>query len=99
MVLVPIADTSSRENHTDSWRILKPEIHYDKCVRCMICWKFCPDNAIVPISDSDHESPNERVSKLEVPEIDMNYCKGCGICAYECPEKCIDMNLEERGVI
>ncbi len=96
MILVPVADLSSRSNHTDSWRILKPEISYDSCIRCMICWKFCPDNAINVSDSGDIPSPSERIGKLEAPVIDMDYCKGCGICANECPEKCIDMELEER---
>ncbi len=38
MIMVPLADVSSRVNHTDSWRIQKPVIDYSKCIRCMICW-------------------------------------------------------------
>lgn len=98
MIRAPIADVSSRANHTDSWRIFRPEIEYSKCIRCMICWKFCPDNAINVIAGENVDSPNERVLKLEAPEIDMDYCKGCGICANECPEKCIEMVLDSKEV-
>lgn len=99
MTLLPVADVSSRANHTDSWRILKPEINYGSCIRCMICWKFCPDNAINVIPGKSVGAPNVRVAKLEAPEIDMDYCKGCGICANECPEQCIDMSMETRREI
>ncbi len=94
MVLVPLAGVSSRNHHTDSWRVQKPTVDYDKCIRCMICWKFCPDNAI-DISSENYSAPNERIKKMELPVINYDFCKGCGICANECPEKCIDMSVEE----
>lgn len=97
--MAPLANVSSRGNHTDSWRIQKPVIEYDKCIRCMICWKFCPDEAISVVRGSDFAAPSERTAKLEAPQIEMDYCKGCGICANECPEKCIEMILEERSGI
>ena len=98
MIMVPLADVSSRVNHTDSWRIQKPVINYSKCIRCMICWKFCPDACIEVEEGSNYKAPSERTLKLEAPSIDMDYCKGCGICANECPEKCIEMVLDEKGV-
>ena len=94
MVLLPIAETSSRANKTDSWRTQKPVINYETCIRCMICWKFCPDNAINYLEKSDLPSPSTRIAALEVPVIDYDYCKGCGICANECPEKSIEMIME-----
>ncbi len=97
MTLVPLANVSSTVNKTDSWRIQKPIIDYSKCIRCMICWKFCPEESILPVKGDKYPAPNERLQKLEAPEIDLNYCKGCGVCANECPEKCIEMVLEERG--
>ena len=48
----------------------KPVILEEKCKRCMICWKFCPEPAISP---------------TDPPEVDYDYCKGCGICITECP--------------
>ena len=98
LTLFPFADVGSAVNRTDSWRILKPEIHYESCIRCMICWKFCPDNAFEISRDGKIPSPNERVARLEAPVIDYGHCKGCGICATECPEKCIDMKPESRSV-
>ncbi|MEM0156417.1 MAG: 4Fe-4S binding protein [Thermoplasmataceae archaeon] len=93
MVLMPIAETPSRNHKTDSWRVQTPVVDYSKCIRCMICWKFCPDDAIEISKTGELASPNFRISKMEVPVINLDFCKGCGICAYECPEKCIDMTL------
>lgn len=95
--MFPITNVGTAEHKTDSWRIQKPEIKYDSCIRCMICWKFCPDNAIDVSSGESYGYPNERIAKLEAPVINYDYCKGCGICANECPEKCIEMSLEESG--
>ena len=66
---------------TGVWRIERPVINYDKCIDCLICWMFCPDNAITRLD-------NDKV------EIEYDYCKGCGICANECPVKAIDMVRE-----
>lgn len=89
-----MAAEPSSHNSTDSWRVQTPTIDYEKCIRCMICWKFCPDDAI-SISPADaFPGPNKRISAMEAPSIDYNYCKGCGICAYECPEKCIEMSIQ-----
>lgn len=96
MVLVPLADKSSRLNLTGTWRTQKPVIDYEKCIRCNICWKFCPDNAITLEEGSRLPAPNQRLVSFEVPLIDYDYCKGCGICAYECPEKCIEIEIEEK---
>ncbi len=94
MVLVPVAEVSSRGNRTDSWRTQKPVIDYSTCIRCMICWKFCPDNAIMYSAENDYLSPNGRVARLEAPVIDYDHCKGCGICSNECPEESIKMEME-----
>lgn len=72
-----------RVNKTASWRNLRPIIDYDKCIDCMICWKFCPEPAIYL------REPDERVA------IDYDYCKGCLICVEECPVDAI--YTEEEG--
>ncbi len=81
MPMVPISLGSMLYNKTGAWRNVRPIIDYDKCIKCMICWKFCPDASIY-IED-------------EKPVINYDYCKGCGLCAEECPVKCIA--LEEEG--
>jgi pyruvate ferredoxin oxidoreductase delta subunit len=68
-------------NKTGSWRNLRPVIDYEKCNRCMICWKFCPD-ACIRIED-------------ERPVIDYDYCKGCVVCVEECPVDAILVEKEE----
>ncbi len=95
MVMVPVTDVSSRANKTDTWRTQKPVIDYDACIRCMICWKFCPDDSIAYSTDGNFPAPNDRIAKLEAPVIDYDYCKGCGVCANECPENCIELIKEE----
>ena len=65
---------------TASWRVLKPEIDYDKCKNCGLCVDYCPEGVI---------------SKSEKgPVIDYEFCKGCGVCANECPTKAISMEPE-----
>ena len=68
---------SMLSNKTGSWRNMKPVINYDNCIKCMICWKYCPDTCI-DIKD-------------EAPVINYDYCKGCGVCAEECPKKTITL--------
>ena len=69
-------------NKTGDWRALRPIIDYEKCISCMICWKFCPD-ACIEISTGK-------------PVIDLQYCKGCGICAEECPKNAIELVVEGK---
>jgi 2-oxoacid:acceptor oxidoreductase delta subunit (pyruvate/2-ketoisovalerate family) len=37
---------SSVKNKTGGWRALRPVMDVNKCTKCMICWQFCPENAI-----------------------------------------------------
>ena len=67
---MPASIGSMRMNKTASWRSIRPVIIEEKCKRCMICWKYCPEPAIFP---------------TDPPTIDYDYCKGCGICILECP--------------
>jgi pyruvate ferredoxin oxidoreductase delta subunit len=67
---------SAREYKTGDWRSQHPVWDRDRCLRCGVCWIFCPDSAI-------YETPEGY--------FDMNpdYCKGCGICGRECVTGCI----------
>lgn len=67
---MPASMGTMRQNKTASWRSIRPILIEEKCKRCMICWKYCPEPAIFP---------------TDPPEIDYDYCKGCGICIQECP--------------
>jgi 2-oxoisovalerate ferredoxin oxidoreductase delta subunit len=80
--LTPITTVGSDTNMTGGWRAQKPKFDRANCIRCYICWKFCPDVAIA-------------IGKDEYPVFDYDHCKGCGICAHECPKKCIVMVPEE----
>jgi len=68
---------TSKEYKTGDWRTFRPEIDYEKCTTCMLCWLFCPDSAIKFDGEKVH--------------IDYDYCKGCGVCAAECAIKAITM--------
>jgi len=74
---------SSKKNKTGGWRTLKPEINRDKCIKCVTCWQFCPDNSI-------------KMDKEGKAVVDYDFCKGCGICARECPVKCIIITKEKK---
>ncbi len=73
---------SQMHQKTGDWRNIRPEIDLDRCLKCGICWKFCPEPSIDIVD--------------EWPVIDYDYCKGCGICAEECPAKCIAMVEEVK---
>lgn len=77
----PVADRSSAEIPTSSWRILRPEIELARCTRCNFCWKYCPDVAIELGEDG-------------YPSVVQEHCKGCGICAEVCPPRTIAMVTE-----
>jgi pyruvate ferredoxin oxidoreductase delta subunit len=63
-----------------SWRVFKPVLDHDKCVKCWVCLDYCPDSAIM--------------RSEEGPFFILNVCKGCGICAKECPVNAIEMVRE-----
>lgn len=62
------------------YRTFAPHIDHTRCVRCLLCFVYCPEGAI--------SKEGEQLS------VDMDYCKGCGICAHECRRKCIEMVKE-----
>ena len=80
---VPLTLGTTLINFTGDWRTFIPIVDKSKCVKCYICWKFCPEPAIYIKEDG-------------YVAIDYDYCKGCGICANECPTKAITMVREEK---
>ena len=74
---------NAREYKTGTWRSLRPVVNKNQCIRCGVCWLFCPDTSIVHAPEGHFEA-------------DLEYCKGCGICARECPVGCITMVAEEE---
>ena len=69
---------SSKNYKTGSWRSQRPVWDKKKCIQCLVCVNYCPENCI-PLKE------DKRV------ETDFDYCKGCGICAQVCPVKAIKM--------
>lgn len=78
---MPASMGSMRVNKTASWRSIRPVLDPEKCTRCMICWKYCPEPAIFP---------------TDPPTIDYDFCKGCGICIEECPFDAIHSEMEGK---
>ncbi len=78
---MPVSMGSMKSNKTASWRSVRPVIVEERCKRCMICWKVCPEPAIRP---------------GDPPVVDLDYCKGCGICIAECPFDAIDSEKEGK---
>jgi len=74
---------SAAEYRTGDWRLFRPIIDCSKCIKCLLCWIYCPEPAIVRRDDDS-------------VEVDYYHCKGCGICASECPVKAISMVEEVR---
>lgn len=71
--------------NTGSWRIERPVVDAEGCIRCGTCARFCPAGIITI----------HKESAMPV-EIDWQYCKGCGICVNECPKKCMKL-IPERS--
>ncbi len=70
---------SSREFLTGNWRTAcQPETDREKCVKCGLCWAYCPEVAFSVDAEGYYAW-------------DARYCKGCGICAEECPAGAIAM--------
>ena len=78
--LCPIATEYSKMLPGD-WRSMVPVVNRKKCVKCSVCWLYCPVQCIV-----------ERPGWFDV---NLTTCKGCGICAQECPHGAIEMISEE----
>ena len=75
------ADVPSSVERTGTWRTFRPVIHLEKCTKCNVCWKFCPDVAIT-------------FDGAGFPVVDYEHCKGCGICEVECAPGAITMEKE-----
>jgi len=80
--ITPISKpTPGAMGKTGYWRIFRPIMDKQKCIKCLMCWLLCPEAAIHRLDDDS-------------VEINYDYCKGCGICAHECPVKAIKMVRE-----
>jgi len=79
--LSPIATVLSKMLPGD-WRNIRPVFNREKCVKCAVCWTYCPPQCIV--------------EKPRWFDVDLAVCKGCGVCAAECPHGAITM-IEEAA--
>ncbi|MEM4637569.1 MAG: 4Fe-4S dicluster-binding protein [Candidatus Woesearchaeota archaeon] len=83
---------SSEEFNTGTWRAIRPIIDTNKCIHCMLCYLYCPDNAVCILKESVKQNGNP-----EIIGIDLKHCKGCSICSQVCPVHCIKMVPEEEA--
>ena len=67
---------------TGDWRVFKPVLDKENCVKCGQCYIVCPDSCYT----EDEEG---------YFVVNYDYCKGCGVCASVCPKQAISMVLEE----
>ena len=67
-----VAPGNAAQRLTGSWRLERPEIDYDVCSGCRLCYLACPDGAMT-LNDAGK------------PVIDYDHCKGCMICWQLCP--------------
>ncbi|RZN38345.1 MAG: pyruvate synthase subunit PorD [Methanophagales archaeon ANME-1-THS] len=65
------------------WRSERPVRDNTKCIKCGICYIYCPDACIREDAEGYFET-------------ELYYCTGCGICAHECPRGVITMVEEEQ---
>jgi pyruvate ferredoxin oxidoreductase delta subunit len=65
---------------TGTWRVLRPVFNNSKCVKCRLCWLYCPESVIDIVDRED-----------AFITINYEYCKGCGICSDVCPVNAIEL--------
>ncbi len=79
MVVTDAGNAAS--NRTGDWRSQRPIWNHQRCIKCGICYLFCPEGCIGQNQEGFFEA-------------NLYYCKGCGICSRECPTEAITMNEE-----
>lgn len=76
---------TSTLTQTGTWRLLRPQIDFEKCKGCWwVCSTFCPDSAIEVIDGR--------------PEIQYDHCKGCMVCMVQCSARAI-YPMDEKEVV
>ncbi len=80
---IVIEPGSARQYRTGDWRSERPIVDKNKCVKCGLCFIFCPEGCIEQDSEGYFTA-------------NLFYCKGCGICARECWPKAITVVEEEN---
>ena len=79
-----LAPGNAEARQTGAWRVERPEIDYEHCTRCGLCFVGCPDGAIA-------------LDEQGYPVIDYDHCKGCLICLEQCPRHSIVSKKEIRS--
>ncbi len=79
-----LAPGNAEVRQTGAWRVERPEIDYDQCTRCGLCFVHCPDGAIA-------------LDEKGYPIIDYKHCKGCMICLELCRPHAIASKKEVRS--
>ena len=74
---------NARIYQSGTWRSQRPTYDFKRCIKCGLCYIFCPEACISQNDEGYFEA-------------DLYYCKGCGICARECWTKVITMVNEEE---
>ena len=74
---------NARQYKTGDWRSQRPVFNLERCIKCGLCYIYCPEGCIKQNAEGYFEA-------------DPYYCKGCGICAQECPKEVITMVEEEE---
>ena len=72
---------NARSYRSGDWRSERPVWDNSRCIKCGICFLFCPEGCVNQNEEGYFEA-------------DYYYCKGCGICARECWTQAITM-IEE----
>lgn len=85
---------STIDYKTHDWRTLRPVIDQERCIRCRLCWLYCPEGTIIELDKPYTTKTGRKYTKTY--KVNYDYCKGCGICAQECPAKAIKMVEEVR---
>ena len=73
---------NASQYQTGVWRSQRPIFDSSKCIKCGLCYIFCPEGCIEQNTEGYFEA-------------NLFYCKGCGICARECWPQAVTM-VEEK---
>jgi len=71
---------SAMKFETGDWRTMMPLLDKEKCIDCMTCWIYCPDDCVL-------------VKDGKMDGFRLTHCKGCGICVKVCPKDAVKMVL------
>ena len=74
---------NASQYQTGDWRSQRPIFDSSKCIKCGICYIFCPEGCVEQNTKGYFEA-------------NLFYCKGCGICARESWTQAITMVVEEE---